>query len=149
MMLKKTTLLLIFSFFIGTFSYAQHIAVSNNLLFDLAGAFSAGVEIPLSNRTSVEAYGSIRPWKRSDDNVHKHWLVQAQFRIWPCQVMNGFFMLFFNLAILVIAIVGIVYSIIQLDASNGNIGGWMLGSSILLLFINIIMCRPMPKSPSK
>ena len=91
MMLKKTTLLLFFSFFIGTFSYAQHIAVSNNLLFDLAGAFSAGVEIPLSNRTSVEAYGSIRPWKRSDDNVHKHWLVQAQYRIWPCQVMNGFF----------------------------------------------------------
>lgn len=91
MMLKKTTLLLIFSFFIGTFSYAQHIAVSNNLLFDVAGALSAGVEVPLSNSTSVEAYGSIRPWKRSDDNVHKHWLVQAQYRIWPCQVMNGFF----------------------------------------------------------
>lgn len=91
MMLKKTTLLLFFSFFIGTFSYAQHIAVSNNLLFDVAGALSAGVEIPLSNMTSVEAYGSIRPWKRSDDNVHKHWLVQAQYRIWPCQVMNGFF----------------------------------------------------------
>jgi hypothetical protein len=91
MMLKKTTLFLFFSFFIGTFSYAQHIAVSNNLLFDVAGAFSAGVEIPLSSMTSIEAYGSIRPWKRQDDNVHKHWLVQAQYRIWPCQVMNGFF----------------------------------------------------------
>ena len=91
MMLKKTTLLLFFSFFIGTFSYAQHIAVSNNLLFDVAGAISAGVEIPLSNMTSVEAYGSIRPWKRGDESVHKHWLVQAQYRIWPCQVMNGFF----------------------------------------------------------
>ena len=54
-------------------------------------------------------------------------------------VMNGFFMLFFNLAILVIAFVGIVYSIIQLDASDGNVGGWMLGGSILLLLINIIM----------
>jgi len=91
MMLKKTTLLLFFSFFIGSASYAQHIAVSNNLLFDVAGALSAGVEVPLSNMTSVEAYGSIRPWKRSDESVHKHWLVQAQYRIWPCQVMNGFF----------------------------------------------------------
>ena len=23
--------------------------------------------------------------------MHKHWATQAQFRIWPCQVMNGFF----------------------------------------------------------
>lgn len=91
-MFKKTTILLFLFIFIGTrSSYAQHIAVSNNLLFDVAGALSAGVEVPLSNMTSVEAYGSIRPWKRKDDSVHKHWLVQAQYRLWPCQVMNGFF----------------------------------------------------------
>ena len=34
---------------------------------------------------------------------------------------------------------GIIYSIIQLDGSNGAQGGWLLGGSILLLFINIIM----------
>ena len=70
---------------------AQHIAISNNLLFDVAGAFSAGVEIPLMNSNSLEFYGSIRPWKRGDESVHKHWTVQAQYRMWPCQVMNGFF----------------------------------------------------------
>ena len=65
-------------------------------------------------------------------------------------VRNGFFMLFFNLAVLVIAIVGIVNSIIQLDASNGNVGGWMLGSSILLLIINIIMwCGFMMLEPNE
>jgi regulator of protease activity HflC (stomatin/prohibitin superfamily) len=65
-------------------------------------------------------------------------------------VRNGFFMLFFNLAVLVIAIVGIINSIIQLDASNGNVGGWMLGSSILLLFINIIMwCGLMMLEPNE
>ena len=53
--------------------------------------------------------------------------------------LNGFLMLFVNLAILVLAIVGIIYSIIQLDGSNGAEGGWLLGGSILLLIINFIM----------
>ena len=53
--------------------------------------------------------------------------------------LNGFLMLFVNFAILVLAIVGIIYSIIQLDGSNGAEGGWLLGGSILLLIINLIM----------
>lgn len=61
------------------------------MLFDVAGALSAGVEIPTPHYTSIDLYGSIRPWKRGDESVHKHWLAQAQYRIWPCQVMNGFF----------------------------------------------------------
>jgi hypothetical protein len=54
-------------------------------------------------------------------------------------VMNGFLMLFVNFVVLILSLAGIVYSIIQLDASNGQTGGWMLGGSILLLLINIIM----------
>ena len=54
-------------------------------------------------------------------------------------VMNGFLMLFVNLAILILSIVGIVFSIIRLDESNGTCGGWLLGGCILLLLINIIM----------
>ena len=92
MMLKKATLLLFFFAFIGTFSsYAQHIAINNNLLFDMTGALSLGVEIPSSRMSSFDVYGSIRPWKRGNESVHKHWSVQAQYRIWTCQVMNGFF----------------------------------------------------------
>ena len=53
--------------------------------------------------------------------------------------LNGFLMLFVNLAILVLAFVGIIYSIIQLDGSNGAEGGWLMGGSILLLIINLIM----------
>ena len=54
-------------------------------------------------------------------------------------VLNGFLMLFVNFAVLVLAIVCIVYSIIQLDGSDGAQGGWLLGGSILLLIINIFM----------
>jgi hypothetical protein len=89
--MRKKILLLLVLFAGGLSVRAQHIAVNNNLLFDIMGALSAGVEVPLSNTASVEAYGSFRPWKRGAESVHKHWLAQAQYRIWPCQVMNGFF----------------------------------------------------------
>ena len=65
-------------------------------------------------------------------------------------VLNGFLMLFVNLAVLLLSIVGIVYSIIMLDASNGVQGGWLLGGSILLLVINIIMwCGMMELEPNE
>ncbi|MBR6276030.1 MAG: SPFH domain-containing protein [Prevotella sp.] len=54
-------------------------------------------------------------------------------------VLNGFLMLFVNLAVLALSIYLIISSIILLDASNGHTGGWMLGGSIALLLVNIIM----------
>ena len=53
--------------------------------------------------------------------------------------MNGFLMLFVNLAVLALSIYWIVCSIILLDGSDGKVGGWMLGGSLLLLVVNIIM----------
>ena len=90
-MFKKVAILLLLPFMGSASSRAQHFAISNNVLFDIAGALSAGVEMPLSKMASFEAYGSVRPWKRGENSVHKHWAVQAQFRLWPCQVMNGLF----------------------------------------------------------
>lgn len=90
-MFRKIVLLSLFLSVGITAVKAQRLGISNNVLFDIDGALSAGVEIPLSKMSSLEAYGSLRPWKRSSESVHKHWLVQAQYRLWPCQVMNGFF----------------------------------------------------------
>ena len=65
-------------------------------------------------------------------------------------VMNGFLMLFINIVVLILAIVGIVYSIIQLDESNGTCGGWLLGGSIILLTVNIMMwCGFMMLEPNE
>ena len=65
-------------------------------------------------------------------------------------VLNGFLMLFINLAMLILSIVGIVYSIIMLDASNGAQNGWLLGGSILLVVINIIMwCGMLQLEPNE
>ena len=54
-------------------------------------------------------------------------------------VVNGFLMLFVNIAVLVLSIYMIVNSIILLDSSNGSFGGGTLAFSILLLVVNIIM----------
>ncbi|MBQ8066659.1 MAG: SPFH domain-containing protein [Prevotella sp.] len=65
-------------------------------------------------------------------------------------VLNGFLMLFVTLALLVAAIVGIVYAIIQLDATDGSCGGWLLGGSIVLLIADIIcMCSFMQLEPNE
>lgn len=64
--------------------------------------------------------------------------------------MNGFLMLFVNLAVLVSALALIVKSIIMLDASDGSEGGWLLGGSVLLLIVNIIMwCGLMQLEPNE
>ena len=54
-------------------------------------------------------------------------------------VMNGFLMLFVNLAVLVLTIVSIVYSIRVLDATDGDNGGLMLLCGFLVIIVNIIM----------
>ena len=54
-------------------------------------------------------------------------------------VLNGFLMLFVNSIILVLSLVGIVYSIILLDGTKGTEGGWLLGGCILMLIADIIM----------
>ncbi len=88
---KKLTLLLFVLLVSGPAAYAQRFAISNNLAFDMAGALSAGIEAPFSKKSSFAAYGSLRPWKRGTDHVHKHWIVEGQYRYYTCQVMNGFF----------------------------------------------------------
>ena len=70
MMLKKPLVFVFLLVFTGSLSsYAQHIAINNNLLFDLMGTFSAGVEIPLPGNNTFEVYASIRPWKRGVEEV--------------------------------------------------------------------------------
>ena len=65
-------------------------------------------------------------------------------------VANGFLMLFANLAVLVLVVVGIVESIILLNVSDGSRGGWMLGGSVVLLVANIIIwCGFMQLEPNE
>jgi regulator of protease activity HflC (stomatin/prohibitin superfamily) len=65
-------------------------------------------------------------------------------------VLNGFLMLFVNAVVLILSLVGIVYSIILLDGSNGAEGGWLLGGGILLLIADIFLwCGLMMLEPNE
>ena len=65
-------------------------------------------------------------------------------------VMNGFLMLFINIAVLILTIVSIVESIIMLDATDGAQGGWLLGLCGLMIIVNIIMwCGHMQLEPNE
>ena len=65
-------------------------------------------------------------------------------------VVNGFVMLFVNIAVLALSIWGIVESIIKLDASDGACGGWLLAGALVLLLVNIIMwCGFMMLEPNE
>jgi|GEM_PF-480321 len=65
-------------------------------------------------------------------------------------VMNGFLMLFVNIAVVILTIVGIVESIIMLDATDGTQGGWLLGLCGLMIIVNIIMwCGHMQLEPNE
>ena len=52
---------------------------------------------------------------------------------------NGFLMLFVNLVLLVVALVGVVRGIIALDDGQAD-GGWLLGCSLALLLADVISC---------
>lgn len=70
---------------------AQNVALHNNVLFDITKSISLGTEIALSPRSTLELYGSIRPWKEKTNEINKHWLAQMQYRFYTCQKYNGFY----------------------------------------------------------
>ena len=54
-------------------------------------------------------------------------------------VLNGFLMLFVNIAVLLAIIAGFGISIMDLNATDGEMGGWMLaGGCILLIVIQLV-----------
>ena len=65
-------------------------------------------------------------------------------------VANGFLMLFVNLAVLVLSIMGIVKSFSLLNLTYGDCGGWLLAGSVLMLILNITMwCGFMQLEPNE
>ena len=65
-------------------------------------------------------------------------------------VLNGFLMLFVNIAVLLAIIAGFGISIMDLNATDGEMGGWMLAGCFILLIVNIAMwCGFMMLEPNE
>ncbi len=70
---------------------AQDVTLKTNALYWGTGTPNIAIEIAASQKYSIALEGGIQPWQYSDTKKLKHWLVQPEFRYWPCDVFNGHF----------------------------------------------------------
>ncbi len=71
--------------------FGQQAAIKTNLLYWTLGTPNLGIEIATGEKHSISLAGGFLPWQYSDSKKLKHWLVQPEFRYWPCETFNGHF----------------------------------------------------------
>lgn len=72
-------------------SFAQKVAIKNNLLYDATATPNLALEMALSRKTTLELGAGYNPFTFSDNKKFKHWLVQPELRWWTCDAFNGHF----------------------------------------------------------
>lgn len=74
-----------------SFSFAQKVAIKNNLLYDATVTPNLALEIAMSRKMTLEMAAGLNFFDFSDNKKFKHWLVQPELRWWTCDVFNGHF----------------------------------------------------------
>ena len=72
-------------------SFAQEVALKNNLLWDATLSPNLALEIGLAPKNTIDIYGAVNPFNFKDGKKFKHWYVQPEFRWWMCEKFNGTF----------------------------------------------------------
>lgn len=70
----------------------QKIAIKNNVLYDATLSFNLGVEVGLSDKSTLDISGGYNPFKFGGCKRFKHWIVQPEYRYWLCEKFNGTFL---------------------------------------------------------
>lgn len=65
--------------------------LKSNLLYWGTATPNAGIEVAIGKRHSLNLAGGVQPWEYSDTRKLRHWLVQPEWRWWPCETFNGHF----------------------------------------------------------
>lgn len=68
------------------------IAIKTNVVAWATTSPNIGLEVPMGERFSFQAFGSYNPFTLKDNNKLKHWLVQPEVRWWTKQQMQGHFL---------------------------------------------------------
>ena len=77
---------------ITTTATAQQVGIKTNLLGWATASPNLGMEIKLGKKSTLDVYGSINPFRFDDGKQWKHWLVQPEYRFWPCESFKGHFL---------------------------------------------------------
>lgn len=87
--MKKILLSFLFILYCSSLeSYAQQIAVKNNVLYDATTTLNLGIEVALKPRLTLDVSGNLNPWTFTDNKKLKHWLLQPEVRLWNCEAFN-------------------------------------------------------------
>lgn len=89
--MKIRNALIILAACVANIATAQTVAVKSNLLSAVQGTLNGSLELAISQRTTLNLYGSVRPWSRSESDVYKYWLIEPEYRYYTCSKFNGFF----------------------------------------------------------
>lgn len=74
-----------------SFSYAQKVAIKNNLLYDATVTPNLALEMAMSRKMTLEMAAGLNFFDFSNNKKIKHFLVQPELRWWTCDVFNGHF----------------------------------------------------------
>lgn len=74
-----------------SFSFAQKVAIKNNLLYDATVTPNLALEIAMSRKMTLEMAAGLNFFDFSNNKKIKHFLVQPELRWWTCDVFNGHF----------------------------------------------------------
>ena len=87
----KFFLMLLMLMSMSSISYAQRVAVKNNLLYDATLTPNLGFDFRLSNRWTAGISAGYNPFTFSDNKKWKHLLISPEARYWFCDVFAGHF----------------------------------------------------------
>lgn len=91
-MRSKYYILLLFGLLVQFGAKGQNdVAIKSNILYDLTATISAGIEVGLAPRWSIDVSGNFNAWTMKNDRRWKHYLVQPEVRYWLCDRFMGHF----------------------------------------------------------
>lgn len=70
---------------------AQTVALKTNFVYWATTTPNLGVEMQTGRKQSAQLFYGLNPWKFSDTEKPRHWLIQPEYRFWFCQAFNGWF----------------------------------------------------------
>lgn len=92
-MRSKYYILLLFGLLVQFGAKGQNdVAIKSNILYDLTATVSAGIEVGLAPRWSLDMSGNLNAWNMKNDRRWKHYLVQPEVRYWFCDRFMGHFL---------------------------------------------------------
>ncbi len=80
----------------NTTIFSQEIGLKTNMLYGtIAKTPNLGVEIGISNKSTIDITGGYNPWnfngKKNNNKKMVHWLGNVEYRYWFCEKFNGHF----------------------------------------------------------